>query len=123
MSSNGLSFLETEGSVGNVVLSQCDTEPAALKFIIYTPSDFKEAKKMEEIFVCEQGRDMSAFFVLALWLISTIETDVFRFIFRAFEVRETCCDAAGAASTLEMGHMDLSSSCVCVFGHGHAQII
>lgn len=46
MSSNGLSFLATEGSVGNVVLSQCDTEPAALKSIIYTPSDFKEAEKI-----------------------------------------------------------------------------
>lgn len=59
----------------------------------------------------------------ALWFISTIERDVFRFNFRAFEVRETCRDAAGAASTLEMGHMDLSSSCVCVYGHGHARII
>lgn len=28
-----------------------------------------------------------------------------------------------AASVLEMEHMDLSSSCVCVFGHGHAHII
>lgn len=66
---------------------------------------------------------MSAFFVLALRFISKIEAVVFRFIFRAFEVRETCRDATRAASTLEMGHMDLSSSCVCVFGHGHAQII
>lgn len=56
MSSNGLSFLESEGSVGNAVLSQCDTEPAALKSVIYTPSDFKEAERIEEIFVCEQGR-------------------------------------------------------------------
>lgn len=46
-----------------------------------------------------------------------------RCIFRAFEVGGACCDAAGAASTLEMGHRDFSSLCVCVFGCGQAQII
>lgn len=45
-----------------------------------------------------------------------------RCIFRAFEVGGACCDAAGAASTLEMGHRDFSSLCVCVFGC-EAQII
>lgn len=76
---------------------------------------------MEEIFVCEQERKHRH--VWALWFLSTTETVVFRFIFRAFEVRERCRDAARAAATLEMGQIDLSSSCVCVFGHGHAQII
>lgn len=66
---------------------------------------------------------MSALFALALRFISKIETVLFGYIFRAFEVRGTWCDAARAASTLEMGHWDFSSCCVCVFGCGQAQII
>lgn len=45
-------FLETGGNVGNVVLSQCDTKPAALKSIIYPPSVLREARQGgEKIFV------------------------------------------------------------------------
>lgn len=54
-----------------------------------------------------------------------METVLLRFIFRAFEVEETCCDAEGR---LQHWKWDTGVSvhplllCVCVFGHGQAQI-
>lgn len=40
-------------------------------------------------------------------------TELFSFIFGALDVGGACCDAAGAASPLEMGHRDFSVICVC----------
>lgn len=92
-----LHFLETTDSVGNLVLSLCDSEPAALRSVIYTVwAKLGKVVRMHFDLLC-----------FALWFISEIEMVLFRIIFRAFEVGETRCGASRAASTLEMGHRDL----------------
>lgn len=88
--------------MGNVVLSLCDTELSALKSEIYTLSlgdiyaHREEEKKRLVVWTMtcfwKELNVICVVFTFALRFISRIKTVPFRFIFRAFEVRETCCD-------------------------------